>query len=67
MQGNMRVVTQPIIAVMTGSLMAGGMMLSANCDLRVGMRGTRAGITEVRVGRGSPGRCRFCGCCRSPC
>jgi enoyl-CoA hydratase len=54
MQGNMRLVTKPIIAAMTGSLMAGGMMLSANCDLRVGMRGTRAGITEARVGRGSP-------------
>jgi enoyl-CoA hydratase/carnithine racemase len=54
MQANMRSVTKPIIAAMTGSLMAGGMMLSLNCDLRVGLRGTRAGITEVRVGRGSP-------------
>src|SRR4051794_16370785 len=33
MQGNMRSVTKPIIAAMTGSLMAGGMMLSLNCDL----------------------------------
>ncbi len=54
MQGNMRSVTKPIIAAMTGSLMAGGMMLSLNCDLRVGLRGTRGGITEVKVGRGSP-------------
>lgn len=54
MQNNMRSVTKPIIAAMTGSLMAGGMMLSLNCDLRVGLRGTRAGITEVKVGRGSP-------------
>ena len=54
MQGRMRFVTKPIIAAMTGSLMAGGMMLSLNCDLRVGLRGTRAGITEVKVGRGSP-------------
>lgn len=54
MQGNMRLVSKPIIAAMTGSLMAGGMMLSLNCDLRVGLRGTRAGITEVKMGRGSP-------------
>jgi enoyl-CoA hydratase len=54
MQNNMRSITKPIIAAMTGSLMAGGMMLTLNCDLRVGLRGTRAGITEVKVGRGSP-------------
>jgi enoyl-CoA hydratase/carnithine racemase len=54
MQTNMRSVTKPIVAAMTGSLMAGGMMLTLNCDLRVGLRGTRAGITEVKVGRGSP-------------
>lgn len=54
MQTAMRTVTKPIIAAMTGSLMAGGMMLSVNCDLRVGLAGTRAGITEVKVGRGSP-------------
>ena len=54
MQVGMRSVTKPIIAAMTGSLMAGGMMLTLNCDLRVGLRGTRAGITEVKVGRGSP-------------
>ena len=54
MQKNMRSVSKPIIAAMTGSLMAGGMMLSLNCDLRVGLRGTRAGITEVKMGRGSP-------------
>jgi enoyl-CoA hydratase len=39
---------------MTGSLMAGGMMLTLNCDLRVGLKGTKGGITEVKVGRGSP-------------
>jgi enoyl-CoA hydratase len=54
MQNNMRSVIKPIVAAMTGSLMAGGMMLTLNCDLRVGLRGTRAGITEVKVGRGSP-------------
>lgn len=50
----MRACKKPIIAAMTGSLMAGGMMLTLNCDLRVGLRGTRAGITEVKIGRGSP-------------
>jgi len=50
----MRSVAKPIVAAMTGHLMAGGMLLSLNADLRVGLRGTRAGITEARVGRGSP-------------
>ncbi|NVN86833.1 MAG: enoyl-CoA hydratase/isomerase family protein [Rhodopseudomonas sp.] len=54
MQTAMRGVPQPIIAAMTGSLMAGGMLLALNSDLRVGLRGTRAGITEVKMGRGSP-------------
>jgi enoyl-CoA hydratase/carnithine racemase len=54
MQTAMREVPQPIIAAMTGSLMAGGMLLALQCDLRVGLRGTRAGITEVKMGRGSP-------------
>jgi enoyl-CoA hydratase len=54
LQTAMRAVSKPIIAAMTGSLMAGGMMLALNCDLRVGLRGTRAGITEVKMGRGTP-------------
>lgn len=54
MQTAMRKVSKPIIAAMTGSLMAGGMLLALKADLRVGLRGTRAGITEVKMGRGSP-------------
>ncbi|NNM73724.1 enoyl-CoA hydratase-related protein [Enterovirga aerilata] len=50
----MRACRKPIIAAMTGSLMAGGMMLALNCDLRVGLKGTKIGITEVKIGRGSP-------------
>ena len=50
----MRAFEKPIVAAMTGSLMAGGMMLTLNCDLRVGLRGTKVGITEVKIGRGSP-------------
>ncbi|WP_291846335.1 enoyl-CoA hydratase-related protein [Bradyrhizobium sp.] len=54
MQTAMRNVSKPVIAAMTGSLMAGGMLLALKSDLRVGLRGTRAGITEVKMGRGSP-------------
>ncbi len=50
----MQAVTKPIVAAMTGSLMAGGMMLALNSDLRVGLKGTKVGITEVKIGRGSP-------------
>ena len=50
----MRSVEVPIVAAVTGHFMAGGMLLALNADLRVGLAGTRAGITEVRVGRGSP-------------
>lgn len=50
----MREVRKPIIAAMNGDLPAGGMMLSLNCDLRVGLRGSRAAITETQRGRGSP-------------
>jgi enoyl-CoA hydratase/carnithine racemase len=50
----MRRLKVPLIAAMTGHLMAGGMLLSLNCDLRVGLAGSRAGITEVKIGRGSP-------------
>ena len=50
----MRQVTKPIVAAMTGHLLAGGMLLALNADLHVGLAGTEVGITEVRVGRGSP-------------
>ena len=53
-QHRMRRVKVPIIAAMTGHLAAGGMMFSLNCDLRVGLAGSRVGITEARIGRGSP-------------
>ncbi len=51
---NMLKLRKPLIAAMTGHFAAGGMMLSLNCDLRVGMSGTRGGITESKIGRGSP-------------
>ena len=50
----MRAVRKPIVAAMTGHFTAGGMMLSLNADLRVGLAGTMGGITEAKLGRGSP-------------
>ena len=50
----MRAVTKPVVAAMTGHFAAGGMVLALNSDLRVGLAGTLGGITESKVGRGSP-------------
>lgn len=50
----MRSVKKPIIAAMTGHFAAGGMVLSLNSDLRVGLAGSKGGITEAKLGRGSP-------------
>ncbi|MCC6198519.1 MAG: enoyl-CoA hydratase/isomerase family protein [Burkholderiales bacterium] len=50
----MRKVRKPIVAALNGHFTAAGMVLAANADLRVGLAGTRAGITEARVGRGTP-------------
>lgn len=50
----MREVEKPIIAAMTGHFTAGGMVLAANSDLRIGLAGTLGGISEAKVGRGAP-------------
>lgn len=50
----MRSVKKPIVAAMTGHFAAGGMVLALNSDLRVGLAGTKGGITEAKLGRGSP-------------
>lgn len=50
----MRKVRVPIVAAMTGHFTAAGMVLAANCDLRVALAATQGGITEARVGRGTP-------------
>jgi len=50
----MKTVTKPIISAITGSLMAGGMMLTLHSDLRVGLKGKKVGKTEVKIGHGSP-------------
>lgn len=53
-QRRMRDVRKPIIAAMTGHFTAGGMMLALNSDIRIGLAGTKGGITESKIGRGSP-------------
>ena len=53
-QHRMRKVAVPIIGAMTGHLIAGGMMFALNCDIRVGMVNSKVGITESKIGRGSP-------------
>lgn len=50
----LRAVRKPVIAALNGHFTAAGMVLATNADLRIGLAGTRAGITEVRVGRGTP-------------
>jgi len=45
---------KPVIAAINGFALAGGMNLALNCDLRVAVRGTQLGITEVHRGRGFP-------------
>jgi len=54
MYQRMRTLTKPVIAAMTGHFTAGGMVLCMNSDLRVGLAGTKGGITEAKIGRGSP-------------
>jgi len=50
----LRSVEKPVVAAMTGHFTAGGMLLALNSDLRVGLAGSMGGITEAKLGRGSP-------------
>ncbi|HEX4884456.1 MAG TPA: enoyl-CoA hydratase-related protein [Casimicrobiaceae bacterium] len=50
----MRAVRKPVIGALNGHFTAAGMVLAMHCDLRVGLAGSRAGIAEAKVGRGSP-------------
>ena len=47
-------VAKPTIAAVNGVAFAGGFLLAQNCDLVVAADSAKFGITEVRVGRGSP-------------
>ncbi|MCP5396014.1 MAG: enoyl-CoA hydratase/isomerase family protein [Sphingomonadaceae bacterium] len=50
---NMRL-TKPTIAAVNGVAFAGGWMIAQACDLCVASSNAKFGITEVKVGRGSP-------------
>lgn len=47
-------VDKPTIAAVNGAALAGGFLLAQTCDLCVASTSATFGITEVRVGRGSP-------------
>lgn len=49
-----RRMSKPVIAAINGYAPAGGMNLALQCDLRLAVKGTKLGITEVHRGRGSP-------------
>ncbi|HST42336.1 MAG TPA: enoyl-CoA hydratase-related protein [Conexibacter sp.] len=45
---------KPVIAAVNGVAFAGGFLLAQMCDLVIAAEHAKFGITEVRVGRGSP-------------
>lgn len=47
-------VTKPTIAAVNGLALAGGFLLAQTCDLCVATTTAQFGITEIKVGRGSP-------------
>ena len=47
-------VPKPTIAAVNGAALAGGFLLAQMCDLCIAAESARFGITEVKVGRGSP-------------
>ena len=49
----LRDIGKPIIAALNGHFTALGMLMAVHADLRVGLAGSKAGITEARVGRGA--------------
>ena len=46
--------SKPVIAAVNGYALAGGFMLAQDCDLCVAADTAKFGISEVKVGRGSP-------------
>ncbi|MFY9329644.1 MAG: enoyl-CoA hydratase-related protein [Georgfuchsia sp.] len=47
-------VYKPVIAAVNGIATAGGFQLLMQCDIRIAVEGAKIGISEAKVGRGSP-------------
>lgn len=52
-QERLRAVRQPVVAALNGHFSGAGMLLAMGADIRVGLAGSRAAISEVRFGRGT--------------
>lgn len=52
-QMRMRSIGKPIIAALVGHAMGAGMLLAMHADIRIGLKGAKASIPEVRHGRGT--------------
>lgn len=52
-QTRMRAVSKPIVCALVGHFTGAGMLLAMGADIRVGLAGTTAAISEVRFGRGT--------------
>lgn len=52
-QARMRTVSKPIVCALVGHFTGAGVLLAMGADIRVGLAGTTAAISEVRFGRGT--------------
>lgn len=52
-QERMRAVSKPIVCALVGRFTGAGVLIAMGADIRVGLAGTSAAISEVRFGRGT--------------
>lgn len=52
-QTRMRAASKPIVCALVGDIAGAGVMLAMGADIRVGLAGTSAAISETRFGRGT--------------
>ncbi|MBB6307791.1 enoyl-CoA hydratase/isomerase family protein [Xanthobacter tagetidis] len=52
-QARLRTVQKPVVAALGGHFSGAGMLLAMGADIRVGLAGSRAAISEARFGRGT--------------
>lgn len=52
-QTRMRLVSKPIVCALVGHFTGAGVLLAMGADIRVGLAGTTAAISEARFGRGT--------------